>query len=150
MRLPWPRPLFRDGSVHPPPQGFLHLAELRTQPHAHRLAQYHELSVPRLAAQVREAEEVECLRFLVATAVSVPAGEPTELDEPCFVRMQLKAELPEALPQLDEELLCLLAMLEAHHEVIGEAHDDDVASRPLLPPLMDPQVEYVVQVDVGE
>ena len=41
-------------------------------------------------------------------------------------------------------------MLEPHHEVVGEAHDDHVAARVPPPPLVGPQVKDVVQVDVRE
>jgi len=30
--------------------------------------------------------------------------------------------------------------------VLSEAHDDDLAIRPLCPPVLDPQVEYIVQI----
>src|SRR5687768_3860162 len=41
-------------------------------------------------------------------------------------------------------------MLESHNKVIREPHDDDIAVSLRLPPLLDPQVQYVVQVDIGE
>ena len=64
--------------------------------------------------------------------------------------MQRQPELREPLAQFGEELLGVLSMLESHDEVIGEAHDDDVAVRLPLPPSLDPEVEDVVQVDVGQ
>ena len=39
-------------------------------------------------------------------------------------------------------------MLEAHHEVIRETRDHDITTRVPTPPLVSPQVEDVVQVDV--
>src|SRR5688500_15501927 len=41
-------------------------------------------------------------------------------------------------------------MLETHDEVIRIAHDDDIAGRSRLSPSISPQVEHVVQVDVGQ
>src|SRR5687768_5754608 len=41
-------------------------------------------------------------------------------------------------------------MLESHNKVIREPHDDDIAVSLRLPPLLDPQVQYVVQVDIGQ
>ena len=40
-------------------------------------------------------------------------------------------------------------MLKAQDEVVSEADDDHVAAR-LLPPSLDPEVEHVVKVDVGQ
>ncbi len=40
--------------------------------------------------------------------------------------------------------------LEAQHEVIGIAHDRDPTARMATAPLMDPEVEDVVQEDVGQ
>ena len=43
-----------------------------------------------------------------------------------------------------------MTMLESYNEVVRVADDYDVALCPRLPPVMDPQVEHVVEVDVGE
>ena len=40
--------------------------------------------------------------------------------------------------------------LEAHHEVVGVAHDRDPTARIPTAPLMDPEIEDVVQEDVGQ
>lgn len=44
----------------------------------------------------------------------------------------------------------LVTMLESYNEVIAVAHGDHIALCLLLPPLPDPQVEYIVKVDVGQ
>src|SRR5512136_1149828 len=41
-------------------------------------------------------------------------------------------------------------MLEADDEVIGEADHDDVAAGLPFPPSLDPEVEYVVEVEIGQ
>jgi hypothetical protein len=41
-------------------------------------------------------------------------------------------------------------MLKSSYEVIGEAYADDLSARLLLPPLLNPEVEYVVKIDVGQ
>ena len=48
------------------------------------------------------------------------------------------------------ERLSVAAILESDDEVVGVAHDDDFAARMPLPPLVDPLVQHVVQVDVDE
>jgi hypothetical protein len=46
--------------------------------------------------------------------------------------VQFEAESYEPRFQLDQRLLGIAPTLESDHEVIGEAHDDHVATRPLL------------------
>src|SRR5580698_2651284 len=55
------RPLLGNRLRDAAPQLGLHLAELRSQPLLHRLPTHREAPVPRLRADVREAEEVERL-----------------------------------------------------------------------------------------
>jgi hypothetical protein len=99
---------------------------------------------------VREAEEVEGLRFPVATRSSVRVGEATEFDEARLVGMQCQPESREPFAQRPEEALGLLTMLEAHDKVISEPHHDDRAARVPLPPSLDPEVEDIVEIDIGQ
>src|SRR5438128_2169873 len=139
----------RDGLVQTPPKLELYRPQLRLPSRAHRLPQHRELPLPRLPATVREAEKVEALGSPVAPASPVGRREAAELDEARLVGMQRQPELREPLAQLGEELLRLLPMLESHDEVIGEAHDHDISARLLLPPPLDPEIEHVVQIEVG-
>src|ERR1700722_15617362 len=41
-------------------------------------------------------------------------------------------------------------MLKSSHEVIGEAYEDDLSARLFLPPLLKPEIEHVVKIDVGQ
>src|SRR5207249_5639608 len=36
------------------------------------------------------------------------------------------------------------------HDVISKSHDDHIAVCPLLTPRLDPQIEYVMKIDVGQ
>jgi hypothetical protein len=62
--------------------------------------------------------------------------------------MQLELEALKPLSQVDQKLPGLLLVLEAHHGIVGIPHDDDVAARMPPPPLVNPKVVGVVQVDV--
>jgi len=64
--------------------------------------------------------------------------------------VQFQAELQESLLQLRQEPFRVKPMLEANNEVVAVTHDDDVAMRPLLPPLLYPQIEDIMEVDVGQ
>ena len=145
-----PLPHFRDGSVHASPELSFHLAQLRLQAFAHRLPQHGKPSIaPLLPADVRKAEKVESLRLPSSTLLPVLGRKRTELQKPCLVGMQFQRELPESLLQLGPEPLGIRFPLEPHHDVIGETHDDHVALRSLPAPGLDPEVEHVVQVDIG-
>ena len=97
---------------------------------------------------MREAEEIERLRPAEATRLPVSGGEPSELDQTCLVGVQLQRELREPFAKVGLEPLRLLSMLKAHDEVVRETHDDHVPARVAASPLLGPQVEDVVQVDV--
>jgi hypothetical protein len=99
---------------------------------------------------VREAEEVEGLRFPVATRSPVRSRKAAELEETRFVGMQRQPEPREAVAQFGEESVGVPAMLESDDEVVGETDDDDIAARLPPPPSLDPEVKDVVQVDVGQ
>src|SRR2546426_599388 len=140
----------RDGLVQTPPKVDLHGLQLRLPPRAHRLPQHRELPLPRLPATVREAEKVDARGSPVAPAPSADRREAAELDEARLVGMQRPPEPRQPRAQLGEALLSLLPMLESHDEVIGEAHDHDVSARLLLSPPLDPEIEHVVQVKIGQ
>jgi len=99
---------------------------------------------------MREAQEIEGIRFPETLGCSVAGGEPSKLDQPGLVGVQLQAELREPLTEIAEELLGVAKILEPNDEVIGEPHHDYVASGTSTPPLMGPLVECVMKVDVGE
>ncbi len=80
--------------------------------------------------------------------LSISGGEPTELDQPRFLRMQLQTELREPVAELGKEPLSVFTMLKARHVVVGEPQEDHVPARVTPPPLVGPQVEHVMQVDV--
>ena len=140
----------RDGVVQTSLQFDSHRLKLRLPPLAHRLPQHREPTLPGLPADMREAQKVEALRFPVAAVSPILVRVAAEFDEPCLVGMQPEAELRESFAEFREESLGLFTMLEPNDEVVGKAHDDHVPARLLLSPSLDPQVEYVVQVDVGQ
>lgn len=76
--------MFRYRRMQAPPQFGGNVLQLRLPPPSHRFAQHRKPSLPRLAAAMREAEEVKGLRFPVATVPSVPVGMRTKFDEARF------------------------------------------------------------------
>jgi hypothetical protein len=64
--------------------------------------------------------------------------------------VERQPKVREALFELGDKPVRRLLMFETHHEVVGVAHDHDIAVCLPIPPLLDPQVEHVVQVDIGQ
>lgn len=92
----------------------------------------HELAVAGLRTDVREREEVECLRFPLTSSSPRSLSVSAELDQPDLVRMQFQPELRKTLTHFSQKSLRLASMLKAHHEVVRVAHDYGVPTRILL------------------
>ena len=100
---------------------------------------------------MRESKEVEGLRATLPPRPAVRHREPAELDEACLVGMQFERELAHPLPEVVEKLLRIRLALATNDEIIAVAHDDGVP-RGLsgAPFLLEPEVEDIVQVNIGE
>jgi hypothetical protein len=66
---------------------------------------------------VRQAEDVEGLRFPLATPLAPFAGPTPKLNEARFLRVQFKGEPVESLPRVAEKLLGVVFVLEADNEI---------------------------------
>src|SRR5512144_1569871 len=143
-------PLLRDRPVHHPPYRLLDLPELLPQPFTNGVPQDEEGPCPARSTDVREAEEGEGFRLAEVSGLALARRETPEFDDPGLLRMQLQPELLQTLPKLVQKSLVLRAMLEAHHGVVGIADDDHLAAGTSPPPLVDPQVVDVVQIDVRQ
>ncbi len=85
-----------------------------------------------------EPEKIERFRFSQLTQPPVAGREPAKLNQPRLLWVQFQAELQESLLQLCQELFRVKPMLEANNEVVAVTHDNNIAMRPLLPPLLYP------------
>ena len=90
------------------------------------------------------------LRLAEPARLSILGGEPPELDQTRLLGVQLQGELRESFAQVRPEPLGVVPVLESHHGVVGETHDDHVTARVPSSPLVGPKVEDVVEVDVRE
>jgi hypothetical protein len=142
--------LLWDSLVQASPELLLHFCELGLHALSHRLSKHDEFSSTRLAAAVRETEEVEGLGLRTPTVAPVRFGISAERNQAGLVGVQLQAKPCKPLTQLDEELLGLLTMLESNDEVVGEARDHDISVRLLLSPPLDPEVEHIMEINVGQ
>src|SRR5665213_1244311 len=145
-----PAPLFGDGKVPASLDLVLDLGKLGPHPFRDGLALHPEPPCLVLPADVREAQEFKRIRLPLATCRTIPGGVAPELDEPRLVGVQFQVELRKPLSKVDEKLLGVRLVLEPGDKVVGEPHDDHVTVGVPPPPLPDPSVEDVVEVDVGE
>src|SRR5215204_4686074 len=83
-----PFPLRGDALMHALPQGLLDLLELAPHSIPAGLPLDQELAPPRLAADEREAQEVEGLRLAEPASLAVFRRIAPELDQPGLLRMQ--------------------------------------------------------------
>src|SRR5712671_2379190 len=74
----------------------------------------------------------------------------TKLDQAGLVRMERQRELLKPHTHCIEEATGVVLMLEAGHQIIGIAHDNHVADSLVPSPALGPQIEDIVQVDVGK
>jgi hypothetical protein len=109
-----------------------------------------ELPAPAPRADVRETEEVEGRRLPLALASQGFLCKPPEGDQPSLLLIQLQAILGEPLPEHAGQPFCVLTVLEARDEVIGEADEIHLTTQPRLHLHLYPIVEDMVQVHFGQ
>ena len=144
-----PLAYFGDGFMHPSLKFGFHLVQFRLQPFADRLPQHREPSVaPLLHTDVRKAEEVERLRFPFSTPLPLIDRIRTELQQSRFLGMQFQIELSHSFRKFRPKLIGIRFVSKSNYDVIGETHYDHITVRALLTPCLDPQVEYVMKIDV--
>ena len=99
------------------------------------------VNLPRLvcAAHVRQAEEVEGLRFPLATPLAPFACPTPKLNEARLVRVQFEVEPVESFPQVAQKLLGVVFVLEADNEIVTVSHDNDVSPCVPAAPLARPR-----------
>jgi hypothetical protein len=109
-----------------------------------------EAPIPRLAADMRKAKKVERVWLSFASFKTLLLGKPAETKQPRLLGVQSETELLKSLLEGNPKLDCISLVLETHHEIVRETHDNYFTGRFLFPPALDPQVEHVVEVDIRE
>src|SRR5258707_7722956 len=142
---------FGDGFGHASLKFGFHLVQLRLQPLAYRLPQHREPSIaPLLHADVRKAQEVERLRFPFSTPLPLVDRIRTELQQSRLLGMQFQVELSHSFRKFRPKLIGIRFAVKARHDVVRESHHDHIAVRALLTPCLDPQIKYVMKIDVRQ
>jgi hypothetical protein len=99
---------------------------------------------------MREPEERECFRLSLPSLPTIRRRKAPELDQPCLLRMNLQPKLRQPLLKISQKPFGVRPLLKSGDEIVGVADHYHVALRDFLSPYLDPQVEYVVQVDVRQ
>ena len=84
---------FRNRIMHTTPQLDLDPLQRRLHALANRLPKHHEPTLPRLPADMLEAEKIEGLWLAQSSALSVGRRMASELDQPRLLRVQFQLEL---------------------------------------------------------
>src|ERR1044071_475755 len=135
--------------MHPNPSLFPKRLQLRRKPPALRLAFYYETPVPSPRTVVREPQECERSEPPLTSSVVIERRQSAEFDQTglLLVKRQLKFRHP--LLESSQHPSRIICVLKAHHEIIGISDDDHSTTRHPIPPLTNPQVQHIMQKDVG-
>jgi hypothetical protein len=105
---------------------------------------------PCLPAHVRETQKVKRLTLASAFLLASGRAVATKLDQASLLGMKIQAKLLESLSECLQAGSCIRLMLKANHEVIRITNHNALTFRMTLSPLIDPQIENVVQEHIGQ
>jgi len=115
-----------------------------------RLLRHLEPALPGPSADMSEAKKIERFRFAAPELGTLRRCEAAERDQPGLLRMQCQRKLRQPLAHHVEKASAVGLVLEADHHVVRITHDHHVASSLAPSPACRPEIEDVVQVDVGQ
>lgn len=136
--------------MHPPPQLRLDLLQLGTHTIPSCLPFELKIALSATSADMCESQEVEGFRLSQPAFLPVDRCKAAKLDQACLVRVELKQEFLQSFPQCHQEPLGIVGSFEADHGIIGVTHDNEVSAGVMFAPAVDPEVEDVMEKDVGQ
>jgi hypothetical protein len=145
-----PRANHRHGFVPP----LVKLVPDRGQRRSHALLgrQSYDLELPCSvrSTTVRKAQEVERFRSALPPPAPPVDRKPAELDQTRLVRVQGEPELRQPFPEVLQEYLRRPHILKARHTIVGITNHNDLSSPWLFPPVLNPEIVDVVEVDIRQ
>ena len=101
------------------------------------------------SADMFKPKKIEGFRFrpIFGTLLS---GEPAKEDESRLFLRQLQSELLHSFLQQGFETLRVPFVLEAGDVIVGKTDEVCLALEPFLAPFLEPEVKYIMQVDVRQ
>src|SRR4030095_11138888 len=145
-----PGALFRDGLMPMPPESVLDLRQLGPHPFLTGIASQLEPSRACDTTDMGEPEKRKRFRFPLTPPGTIAGRKPPEFDETGLLRMELQGKRGETFGERGEKALGILPVLETHDGVIGIAGHDDHPLGVASPPLMHPEVQCIMQIDIGK
>ena len=146
---PKPFPGVSHRIVHSLAQLDFNSPESRSHPLGYSPTLHLELPFPALSTDVRQSQEIKRLGWSLPTLFPILFGEPAELDQTRFLRMQFQPELPQPFRQCSAETFGVYPVLKRENHIVGVTCNEHLASR-LLSPLIRPEIQHVMQVHVRQ
>jgi len=109
-----------------------------------------EFPIPTFATNMSKAKKVEHLWFALAFAFAVVGGKTAKLDQPSFALVKLQVELRKSLLKFHQKSFGIFSVLKADHKVVAKPDNDNISTAMLTSPLLSPQIQHIVQVDIGK
>ncbi len=98
---------------------------------------------------MRETKKIEGFTFAATFSFPPRRTAAAELDQAGFLGMEVQAKLPETVLHRSQTGPCIGFVLESQHEIVRIAYHYAVASGIMPAPVGDPQIEHIVQEDIG-
>ena len=99
---------------------------------------------------MRETQKIECRWFPFPSLFPIRFGKPPELDQTRFIRVEFQPELCQPLSEILQKAVRIHSTLKAKNTVVGIPNDDHVSLPVLLPPDFHPEIEDIMQIDIGK
>jgi hypothetical protein len=135
--------------VHPLAQLQLNPLETRSHSLGHGPPRHLELSVLASSTDVRQSQKIERFGWSLPSIFPTLFGKPAELNQPRFLRMQFQPKSSQPLRQCCTETFRIFPELKRKNHIIGIADNEHLTSR-FLSPLVRPEIQRIVQVDVRQ
>src|SRR5215468_7168414 len=133
-----------------PPESVLDLHKLGPHPFLTGIAAELELAVPAGTTDMREPKKRTRFRAPLPPSGTIAGRKAPACNATSFLRVEMKGKRGEAFLESDEKLFGIVSVLEAHDGVIGVAGDDHGALGVAAAPLMCPEVQYIMHIDIGQ
>jgi hypothetical protein len=144
-----PGSLRGDGLLLSPPKLHFDLSQLGAHPLRDRPPFHPKRPRFPLPTHVGEAEEVEALGFPQPPLLTSFSRKAPKLNQAGLVWVQFQPEVGNPLPQGLQELLGVLALFETRDHVVNVSSQAHISLTVPLTPLVRPQIEHIMEVDVG-
>jgi hypothetical protein len=97
-----------------------------------------------------KTQKVEAVGLSLAALASVFLRLPPELNQACLLRVKFQPKAGQPFPKLAHKPFPIFPAIESYNEIIGKPHHDHIPACFAPPPLSNPKIERIVQIDIGQ